>query len=240
MSEKKRIQFIDDERFSISIQRWFWKEREKERERYNTMQEEEEETSPTTPTPGKSMAPPVDAMKLAMELRRAVVPKTHEFNFKSYDRCVLGSDIVDWLTLRTWCENRSHALAVGQYLLEKHYFHHVVYEHGLKDGFYFYRYETTEESRSNEDVGDDGRLEGSLHKLSSRFSAWNRRWFALDGSKLSYWASGHSKYGDAKTSFNLNGAIVSRGLSQAESLTAERRNFVRVDNISLFNRLPYS
>ena len=57
-----------------------------------------DETTPTTPpTPLKSTAPPVDAMKLAMELRRAVVPKTHDFNFKSYDRCVIGSDIVDWL-----------------------------------------------------------------------------------------------------------------------------------------------
>jgi len=191
------------------------------------MNEGEEDTPPTTPiTSVKSIEPPVDANKLAVELRRAVVPKTHEFNFKSYDRCVIGSDVVDWITLRTWCESRNHALGVGQYLLEKHYFHHVVYEHGLRDGLYFYRYENPSEEKDGEGKPDDGRVEGSLFKLSSTFSAWNRRWFALDGSKLSYWASGKSKHGDAKASFDLNDAIVTRGLSQAESLTAERRNFV--------------
>ena len=42
------------------------------------------------------MAPPVDAMKLAVRTEKAVVPKTHEFNFKSYTGREPG-DIVDWI-----------------------------------------------------------------------------------------------------------------------------------------------
>ena len=56
-----------------------------------------------------------------------------------YLRCFVGREAVDWLT-RTEGLTRAEAVAVGQLLVDRGIAHHVLDEHGFKDGGFFYRF----------------------------------------------------------------------------------------------------
>ncbi|HXZ47889.1 MAG TPA: hypothetical protein VEG27_02660 [Usitatibacter sp.] len=64
---------------------------------------------------------------------------------KSYPRCFVGSEAVDWLMAR-YRLRLGAAETVGQRLLELGVFHHVVDEHGFVEGRYFYRFRADEEA----------------------------------------------------------------------------------------------
>jgi small-conductance mechanosensitive channel len=58
---------------------------------------------------------------------------------KTYPRCFVGSEAVDWL-VRNEGLNRAEALMLGQALVERNVIHHVLDEHGFHDGNFFYRF----------------------------------------------------------------------------------------------------
>jgi len=62
---------------------------------------------------------------------------------KTYPRCFVGSEAVDWLA-RTCGLTRGAAEGIGQSLVELGALHHVVDEHGFIDGNFFYRFREDE------------------------------------------------------------------------------------------------
>eukprot|EP00939_MAST-03C_sp_MAST-3C-sp1_P003444 g3444.t1 len=167
---------------------------------------------------------PFAAGKLASKLRQALTPKRVKYRFNDYDDVIVGSEVVDWIGSRSWCNDREQATLCATYLVQEGLLYHVTHSYEvMKDGYFFYRY-----NRAH-DVSIP--FEDSLYKLSSDWSKWNRRWFVLKGSKLSYWAAGQSRSASTtpKATYELYNATVTRGLSLADHVaasTAPPRNFV--------------
>lgn len=57
----------------------------------------------------------------------------------TYQRCFVGREAVDWL-VRELHLPRHEAIEVGRRLLALGVFHHVLDEHGFRDGYFFYRF----------------------------------------------------------------------------------------------------
>ena len=52
----------------------------------------------------------------------------------------MGREAVDYFIKKGYAADRRAAVAFGDHLLRKHYFHHVVLDHSFKDDYYFYRF----------------------------------------------------------------------------------------------------
>ncbi|MEM8830102.1 MAG: hypothetical protein AAGE96_12195 [Cyanobacteria bacterium P01_G01_bin.19] len=70
--------------------------------------------------------------------------KTRRHKLKLYQRCFLGNEAVDWIAKQAKV-SRTDAVKIGQKMLEKGLFSHVLQEHNFKDEGLFYRF--------NEDQG---------------------------------------------------------------------------------------
>lgn len=70
--------------------------------------------------------------------------KTRRHKLKLYQRCFLGNEAVDWIAKQAKV-SRTDAVKIGQKMLEKGLFSHVIQEHNFKDESLFYRF--------NEDQG---------------------------------------------------------------------------------------
>eukprot|EP00005_Dracoamoeba_jomungandri_P005749 CAMPEP_0174251948 /NCGR_PEP_ID=MMETSP0439-20130205/1615_1 /TAXON_ID=0 /ORGANISM="Stereomyxa ramosa, Strain Chinc5" /LENGTH=476 /DNA_ID=CAMNT_0015332399 /DNA_START=1045 /DNA_END=2472 /DNA_ORIENTATION=+ len=76
--------------------------------------------------------------------------KNRMWHLRKYKNCFVGSEIVDWLMEKSEIEflSREEALEFGNMLLSRHFFHHVVFDHPLRDGYYFYRFLQDEDQSS--------------------------------------------------------------------------------------------
>lgn len=83
--------------------------------------------------------------KLCSEMRsdRGVEIKTRRHKLKLFQRCFLGNEAVDWLSKRAKI-SRPEAIKLGQKMLEKGLFHHVLDEHQFEDEAIFYRFHEDE------------------------------------------------------------------------------------------------
>ncbi|MEW6267853.1 MAG: mechanosensitive ion channel domain-containing protein, partial [Thermodesulfobacteriota bacterium] len=66
-----------------------------------------------------------------------------------YPRCFVGREAVDWL-VRELRVPRDEAVALGRLLVERGVIHHVLDEHGFRDGNFFYRFRADEEELARE------------------------------------------------------------------------------------------
>mmetsp|Transcript_5194 Transcript_5194/g.13019 ORF Transcript_5194/g.13019 Transcript_5194/m.13019 type:complete len:492 (+) Transcript_5194:70-1545(+) len=81
--------------------------------------------------------------QLAVRMREptsGVSIKDRIYHLRTYKRCFVGSQAVDWLLENTECTTREEAVALGNEMLESHLFHHVCHDHIFKDDYYFYRF----------------------------------------------------------------------------------------------------
>jgi hypothetical protein len=60
-----------------------------------------------------------------------------------HPRSFVGREAVEWL-MRQEGLTRDEAIALGQRLVERGVIHHVLDEHGFRDGHYFYRFRADE------------------------------------------------------------------------------------------------
>lgn len=83
--------------------------------------------------------------QLAQEMRseEGVEIKTRRHKLKLYQRCFVGNEAVDWITERTKL-SREDAITLGQKMIDKGLFHHVLDEHKFKDEELFYRFNADE------------------------------------------------------------------------------------------------
>ncbi len=97
----------------------------------------------------------VDLDELARRMRGAqgVAVRDRSYRFKSYAACFVGSEAVDWIA-RTAKLDRTLALQAGQALCARGLFHHVVKEHSLRDGAFFYRFRAPTEAIDAIDIDE--------------------------------------------------------------------------------------
>ena len=79
----------------------------------------------------------IDALVARMRSAEGISIVDRRHLLTVYARCFVGREAVDWLT-------RAEAVAVGQILVDRGIAHHVLAEHGFKDGGLFYRFRADE------------------------------------------------------------------------------------------------
>jgi small-conductance mechanosensitive channel len=88
----------------------------------------------------------LDALAARMRAQDGVAIRDRRHLWTPYARCFIGRDAVAWLMEREEL-TRSEAIDVGQRLVERGDLHHVLDEHGFRDGPYFYRFRADEAPR---------------------------------------------------------------------------------------------
>ncbi|GAB4525881.1 MAG: hypothetical protein Tsb0014_05590 [Pleurocapsa sp.] len=83
----------------------------------------------------------ISVSRLAKKMREenGVTIKTRRYKLKFYHRCFLGNEAVDWIIAQTNV-SRDRAVQLGQKMMDKKLFHHIVDEHNFKDKPLFYRF----------------------------------------------------------------------------------------------------
>ena len=83
----------------------------------------------------------ISIRQLALEMRskEGVEIKTRRYKLKLYQHCFLGNEAVDWIAKQVQV-SRTDAIKLGQQMIDKGIFHHVVDEHQFKDEPLFYRF----------------------------------------------------------------------------------------------------
>lgn len=78
-----------------------------------------------------------------MRSENGVEIKTRRYKLKLYQRCFLGTEAIDWIVSKTKL-SREDAVVIGQKMIEKGIFHHVLDDHKFKDEDLFYRFNDDE------------------------------------------------------------------------------------------------
>ncbi|MDJ0594827.1 MAG: hypothetical protein QNJ72_33430 [Pleurocapsa sp. MO_226.B13] len=109
-----------------------------------------EKSSTVDPTSRKSVKSQTDTNRISirqlasqMRSEKGVEIKTRRHKLKLYQRCFVGTEAVDWIVKQTKL-SRPDAVKLGQKMLDKGIFHHVLDEHQFKDDNLFYRFHEDE------------------------------------------------------------------------------------------------
>jgi hypothetical protein len=99
--------------------------------------------------PAERLADPLalDALAARMRASDGVPREDRRHLFQVHPRCFVGSDATRWLVEREGLTRRE-AIAVGQRMVERGLFRHVLDEHGFEDGYLFYRFREDEPDRA--------------------------------------------------------------------------------------------
>lgn len=83
----------------------------------------------------------ISVRQLSVKMRgeNGVTIKTRRYKLKFYHHCFLGNETVDWLVSQLKI-SRPMAIKLGQKMIDKKLFHHIVDEHDFKDEPLFYRF----------------------------------------------------------------------------------------------------
>ncbi len=83
----------------------------------------------------------LDVQHVATRMRGAggVEVAARRYVLKSYPKCFIGTEAVDWLALN-YRLSRPLAVKLGERMVAAGIFHHVADDHDFKDGDFFYRY----------------------------------------------------------------------------------------------------
>ena len=102
-------------------------------------------TSDSTATESKKNLNRISLRQLGSQMRsdEGVEIKTRRSKLKLFQRCFLGNEAVDWIVKQTKL-SREDAVALGQKMVDKGIFHHVLDEHKFKDEELFYRFQEDE------------------------------------------------------------------------------------------------
>ena len=99
-------------------------------------------TSAATETPVNTDLSRISVRQLALKMRESksgLIIKTRRYKLKLYQRCFLGNEATDWIV--EYAEvSRTDAIKLGQKMIDKKIFHHIVDEHQFKDEPLFYRF----------------------------------------------------------------------------------------------------
>lgn len=98
-------------------------------------------TSNSTSADSKKNSNRISLRQLGEQMRseQGIEIKTRRHKLKLYQRCFLGNEAVDWIAKKTKL-SRAEAVALGQKMIGKGIFHHVLDEHKFRDEELFYRF----------------------------------------------------------------------------------------------------
>jgi hypothetical protein len=85
----------------------------------------------------------LDAVALRMRGAEGVPIADRRHLLAVHPRCFVGREAVDWLVRRE-ALTRGEAVVLGQRLVDRGVLHHVLDEHGFRDGYFFYRFRADE------------------------------------------------------------------------------------------------
>ncbi len=133
-----------------SIGIWMANKRYKKQDIIETSDKNDSSSAPQASTSksaaAKDSSGRLDLRKLCAKMRSAdigVEVKTRRHKLKLFQRCFIGNEAVDWIVEQTKV-SRPKAVKIGQTMLEKGFFHHVLDEHQFKDENLFYRFNADE------------------------------------------------------------------------------------------------
>ncbi|MEM8612961.1 MAG: hypothetical protein AAGF93_13155 [Cyanobacteria bacterium P01_H01_bin.105] len=91
-----------------------------------------------------TLAPYVDSddlnqLVVKMQGAGGIAIEDRRYNFKTYPKCFVGSEVVQWLMANVSL-TQTEAIRVGQRMLQKGIIQHVVNEQDFKDDYLFYRF----------------------------------------------------------------------------------------------------
>ena len=101
------------------------------------------QTDPSTKNHSNSNSISLKQLAVQMRSQNGVEIKTRRYKLKLYQRCFLGNEAVTWLSEKTKL-SRKDTVKLGQKMIDKGFFHHVVDEHQFKDEELFYRFNEDE------------------------------------------------------------------------------------------------
>jgi hypothetical protein len=105
------------------------------------LEEELEDLSAEESTQDPAGKPRSALTKLAIEFLQGVTVGTNYYHLKKYENTFVGRDAVDFILEHGFSCTREDAIFLGQRLQkELNLFHHVSWDHSLKDGHFFYRF----------------------------------------------------------------------------------------------------
>ena len=99
----------------------------------------------TTTAKSHSSSNRISLKQLATQMRseNGVEIKTRRYKLKLYQRCFLGNEAVTWLSEKTKL-SRENTVKLGQKMIDKGIFHHVLDDGEFKDEELFYRFHEDE------------------------------------------------------------------------------------------------
>jgi glutaredoxin len=74
--------------------------------------------------------------------------KDRSYHLRKYKRVFVGKDAVTWLVENGHATSREEAVALGNEMHSRHFFHHVANEHEFRDAELFYRFLADERSKA--------------------------------------------------------------------------------------------
>jgi len=89
--------------------------------------------------PAPVHTPDVETLVARMRGPGGVAIEDRRHLLSHYRKCFVGSEAVEWL-MRANGLSRDEAIHLGQSLVERRIFHHVLDEHPFRDGYFFYRF----------------------------------------------------------------------------------------------------
>uniref|UniRef100_T1JAB1 Rap guanine nucleotide exchange factor 4 n=1 Tax=Strigamia maritima TaxID=126957 RepID=T1JAB1_STRMM len=79
-------------------------------------------------------------MRTLILARNPQMIRDRKYHLHTYRKCMVGTEMVDWILSQGNIHSRSHAIAMWQVILEEGVIAHVTEEHHFKDKYLFYRF----------------------------------------------------------------------------------------------------
>jgi hypothetical protein len=142
-----------------------------------------------------------DALK---RLYKGVDVRNRRYQLKSYKRCFVGAEAVDFMVQSGWARSREEAVKIGQ-SLQKEFklFEHVVdpERHDFKDSFLFFKFNTIDASSLSCNGSEDELLmEGDDHRRACSITAS----LMNDKRKIGLISIGEILRANVKQKYNVN------------------------------------
>lgn len=174
----------------------------------------------TLPSAGGKVTVDVEELVADMCHPATGVPvRDRKWRLRTYRKCFVGSEAVDWLMLKLKLDDRSDALSVGQEIMRLQYFRHVVDDtRQFEDGFLFYAFlgtgSTVEEALA---VRSTEELVALLRQPDSGLPVLDRKWHfktypaCLVGSELVDWLMSHLPLRSRKEAVHIGNRLLNEG-----------------------------